>query len=95
MKKIFYIACTIFLGILLGAIAHALVEIWYIKKFFSQGLVPYTTIFMGSRCYLPFYAQAILLLGGAVGGYFLGQNWWRIVYVEHRHLRYNKKYEKK
>jgi len=27
---------------------------------------------------------------GIVGGYFLGQIWWRIVYVEKRHWRFKK-----
>lgn len=29
----------------------------------------------------------ILILTGAVSGYFLGFRWWRIVYIEHRHWR--------
>jgi len=91
MKKIFYVFCAIFLGILLATIVHVLAEIWYIKKFFSKGLIPQSTIFLGLLCYLPFYAQFIFLSGGAIGGYFLGQNWWRIVYVEHRHWEHNKK----
>jgi hypothetical protein len=91
MKKLFYILCTIFLGILLATIAHALVEIWYIQKFLSEGLIPKTVVFLGSRCYLPFYVQIAFLLSGVIGGYLLGQNWWRIIYVEHRHWKCNKK----
>lgn len=82
--------CAIFLGVLLATITHALVEMWYIRKFLAQGLIPQTFSFSGFRCFLPFYVQAIFLLSGVVGGYLLGRNWWRIVYVEHRHWRYNK-----
>lgn len=29
----------------------------------------------------------ILILSGAVSGYFISFRWWRIVYIEHRHWR--------
>ena len=89
MKRNFYIICTTFLGILLGIIVNGFVELpvialltFDIEKFglgmtWEQwGVVHAIWTF-------------ITFIGGAIGGYFLGILWWRIVYVEHRHWRYH------
>jgi hypothetical protein len=87
MKKKIYIFFTILLGILLSIIVHGLAESWYINFSLERGIYLEPVGFLGRVCYLPFYMSALLLLAGLVGGYFLGKNWWRIVYVEKRHWR--------
>jgi hypothetical protein len=34
---------------------------------------------------IPTWVQYGLLIVGTVGGYALGQHWWRVVYVQRRH----------
>ncbi|MFA7208967.1 MAG: hypothetical protein WC120_01655 [Parcubacteria group bacterium] len=73
IKKTIYIILTMFLGVLLAVIAFGLLDIRYLNSGAVDGL--------------PGYASAAFFLAGLIGGYFLGQTWWRIVYVEHRHWR--------
>ena len=40
---------------------------------------------------MPRWFQYILLIVGTVGGYHLGQYWWRVVYVQHRHWYFRMK----
>jgi predicted permease len=87
MKKTAYIILTIFLGFLLAEMAHWSLEAWYINFIIANGGMPHEHIFLASHCFLPVYVQFALIALGLVGGYFLGQTWWRIVYVEHRHWR--------
>lgn len=77
-KKIIYFTATTVLGVLLSFIAHAFIEISYLRQIQSQGRVP---VFYGS-CALPPALQIGLVLVGAVGGFFLGRYWWRLVYIE-------------
>jgi len=74
-----------FLGLLLAEIVHWLIEIWMVNKLMDAGLAPQAYFFLGTVCYLPPYLQFGLVALGLIGGYFLGQTWWRLVYVEHRH----------
>jgi hypothetical protein len=87
IKKTIYILLTMFLGFLLAEIAHGLFETWLIGRLLSAGLSPQPYVFLGTHCYLPPYLQLGLLASGLVGGYFLGQTWWRIIYIEHRRWR--------
>jgi len=87
MKKTIYIILTMFLGLLLAEIAHWALEAWFINSVIASGGIPQENIFLGIHCYLPIIVQLSLLIFGLIGGYFLGQTWWRIVYVEHRHWR--------
>ena len=89
-KKTIYILLTMFLGLLVAEIVHWLIEIWWVNHLLSAGLAPKLYISFGTRCFLPPFLQFGLLLLGLIGGYFLGQTWWRIVYVEHRHWRRRK-----
>ena len=89
-KKTIYIILTMLLGLLLAEIGHALIEIAYIKEALRTGVAIQTGSLFGSYCYLPAYFEFILYLAGIIGGYFLGQTWWRIVYVEKRHWRFRK-----
>ncbi len=83
IKKTIYIIATMFLGLLLSFLAHAGIEIWYINRLLARGSAPQASSLV-HNCFLPASLQIILLLVGLVGGYFLGQTWWRIIYVEHR-----------
>lgn len=87
MKKIIYLICSVFLGILLGTIVHGVAEIEYLKYPYLQNIVPEAHPFWGTNCFLPAFWQYLFLAGGAIGGYFVGKRWWQIVYVEHRHWR--------
>lgn len=91
-KKAIYVLLTMFLGVLLSGIVHGLIEIWLIKGTLSSvGVVlPKEYVSFGGHCFLPPFLQLTLLLLGLVGGYFLGQTWWRIVYIEHRHWKKGK-----
>ena len=40
---------------------------------------------------IPLWVQYVVLVAGTVGGYFLGQHWWRVVYVERRHWYFRMK----
>jgi len=86
IKKTIYIISTMFLGLLLSFLAHAAIEIWYINRLLGLGVAPRASS-LTHNCYLPSSLQIILLLAGLVGGYFMGQTWWRIIYVEHRLAR--------
>jgi polyferredoxin len=88
-KRNIYILLSIFLGILLGIIAEALVERAYINSMLSQGIIPVST--WGGCYYLPPIFSALFLAGGAALGYVLGVRWWQLVYVEHRHWKMGKK----
>ena len=83
MKKIFYISLTIILGILLSVIAHSFIEVQYLRWAVNKGM----TVNFIRGCTLPVYFNYGLTVFGAVGGYFLGGWWWRIVYIEKRRLR--------
>lgn len=92
MKKTIYVILTVFLGLLLSFIAHALLEILLIKIAFLQGRTVIGSTFWGvGWCALPAWAGISFPFLGIVGGYFLGQSWWRIVYVEKRHWRFRNK----
>ena len=40
---------------------------------------------------LPKWVQYVVLVAGTVGGYFLGQHWWGVVYVQRRHWYFRMK----
>jgi len=83
IKKTIYIIATMFLGLLLSFLAHAGIEIWHINRLLGRGITPKASS-LTHNCFLPASLQIVLLLAGLVGGYFLGQTWWRIIYIEHR-----------
>ena len=86
MKKTIYILVSILLGLLLSFILHGLFELAVIKAAFSQGKAIEGTYFLGvGWCALPVWVQYTFPLLGIVGGYFLGQHWWRVVYIEKSH----------
>jgi len=90
IKKTIYIMLVMLLWLLLAEIAHWLIEIHFVNVLLSDGLVPRRYVFLGTHCFLPPYLQFSLLIVGLIVGYFTGQAWWRIVYVERRHWRMKK-----
>ena len=84
VKKVIYVCLAVFLGWLLSIIAHSWIEICYIVSRLHRGIIPVAYHFGGWYCYLHPGLQIAIALAGIVGGYFLGQTWWRIVYVENR-----------
>lgn len=87
MKKQIYIFLTMVLGVLLTTILHAGLEIWYISLLnenwnkYSFGLA-WPQIWQIHAIY-----TAILLILGAILGYYFGKRWWQIIYVEKRHSK--------
>src|SRR5680860_357967 len=77
-KKIIYLTASIILGLLLSLLAHSFIEIRYLNWMQAQGRI---VSFYGS-CALSPKIQIALWLLGALGGYFLGRWWWRMVYVK-------------
>jgi len=90
-KKTIYILLAMLLGLLLAGLAHASIELWFVNMMLARGFELQTHDFLGMRLYMPPLQQFGLLPVGVIGGYFLGQTWWQIVYIEHRHWRMHKK----
>lgn len=76
-RNVYLIAATI-LGILLGSIVCSLVEIKYLDWAISRGDI---AIFDDGYAALQF-VQGIILIFGAIGGFFVGRFWWRKLYIE-------------
>ncbi|MCX6796452.1 MAG: hypothetical protein NTW06_03050 [Candidatus Falkowbacteria bacterium] len=92
MKKKIYILLTIVLTLELSIMLHGLIEIWYINYALAKGIILDNTLFLGKfYCVLPWWLQYGLLIMAVIGGYYLGQCWWRIVYIEKRHWRFKNK----
>jgi hypothetical protein len=90
LKKIFYIFCCGVLGLLLQMLAHAAIEVWYLQSLEAKGINPTWINYLGlsGKCALPLWSQWALLIGGVAFGIWLGFVWWKIVYIEHRHWRF-------
>jgi hypothetical protein len=92
IKKIFYIILTIFLGLLLSFIVHALAEVIYLNYAFKNELEIQASYFLGvGWCALPILVQYTFPVLGIAGGYFLGIYWWDLVYIKRKHWRFRKK----
>jgi len=92
MKKSIYLFLTIILVFLLMLILHSFLELWFINGYFAMnGKYPETAVYLQLSSYLPPAIPLFLLAVTVFGGYFLGQTWWRIVYVEKRHWRFRLK----
>ena len=90
MKKQIYIFLTMVLGVLLTTILHGFIEIFYIGLL-AENFDTYSFGLSWDAIYIAHYIfTAVLAVLGIVGGYYLGQKWWRIVYVEKRHWRFKK-----
>ncbi len=86
MKKAFYILMTMLLVTLLtylGVFMLARTSATVVPLDCALLYIP----ILNSLCLMPSWVAYVVPLVGVVGGYFLGQLWWRIVYIEHRHWR--------
>ncbi|OGF73205.1 hypothetical protein A2W54_01755 [Candidatus Giovannonibacteria bacterium RIFCSPHIGHO2_02_43_13] len=82
MKRLFYIASFIFLGILLQFLAHALIEVWYIGLLLSD-FQRYGFGFTWSTWVLIHNVlTAVFFAAGAWIGYKEGVYWWQKIYEE-------------
>ena len=85
MKKVFYISMCALLGVLVGFIAHALLEIPIIYLMvsdfdkYSFGLT-WDQLMMVHWIY-----TATLLFIGLIAGLKLGFKWWQYIYVERKY----------
>ena len=77
-KHVVYLISSTILGLLLSFMVHAAIEINYLS-WAAQNKVSVT--FYGN-CALPPALQIIIWILGAIGGYYLGEFWWRKIYVE-------------
>lgn len=78
-KKIIYIFLTSVSGLIFSFLIHSVVEIIYINRLLSEGVLPEPSAFT-HRCYLPSFLQVFLFLAGIFGGFFLGVFSWRKFY---------------
>lgn len=85
MKKQIYIFCTIILGVILGTILHAVLEMGYIALYAKDPVKYGLGLTWREILWVHYVYTAALLILGIIGGYFLGQRWWRIVYIEKKH----------
>ena len=81
MKKTIYISAFTTLGILLGVLVHALIEMFYIKLLLAN----FTTFSFGLdvnslQQFGAFFAVIIIAVCG-FWGYSAGKYWWRQIYV--------------
>ena len=87
LKKTIYLMASTILGIMLSYLVHAAIEIVYLQQAGSITWYSYGGV---GACALPPVVQYGLLIVGIVGGYLLGRYWWKIVYIEKRHWRFQK-----
>jgi len=91
-NKTLYVLLTMVLGLMLSFLAHAIIEIKFIISMVRSGLVPVNySAFGHGNCFLPSALQVGLLALGLIGGFFLGQYWWKMVYVQKKHWWQKKK----
>jgi uncharacterized membrane protein YoaK (UPF0700 family) len=72
-KRIVYLTASTILGILLGVIAASLIEMKYLSLASNPFNDGYTRLQI---------LQGIILILGAICGFFVGKFWWRKIYVE-------------
>ncbi len=86
IKKVVYVILVILLGKMLAFIAFELLSLKLVRSLEERGFaVIYNHILGPIYSPLPAGIYWVFIIIGAVGGFFLGLSWWRIVYVEHRH----------
>lgn len=78
IKKTVYLTASIILGLLLSLNLHILIEVNYLNWLLGHGQ-PATFYY---NCALSPILRISLLLLGSIGGYFLGNFWWRKIYIE-------------
>jgi hypothetical protein len=85
MKKTCYLLMSMILGVMISFLVHLPFVLAFLRQMTlrCEGSTPVLGIF----CLFPTWALCSVLITGIIGGYFLGQTWWRIVYIEKRHWR--------
>jgi len=67
---------------------YELLSINFIRMLARRGLpIEYDHIFGPVYSPLPAYLFWFLIICGAIGGFFLGLYWWKMIYIEHRHWK--------
>lgn len=84
-KKYFYILIATLGGALLGFLAHALLELWYIPKLVTN----YDTFGFALNWTTWFKIHELLVISlttaGGLAGVYKGRRWWQYIYVEKRY----------
>ncbi len=78
LKRVIYLSGATILGVILSFIAHAFIEIGYLRWAESHSLA----VSFYNGCALLPTLQIALLVFGAIGGFLIGQKWWHIVYID-------------
>ncbi len=77
MKKIIYIGLFTLLGVMVGILLHALIDLIALK-IDAISLVLFVSTYHSAL-------TAILVLVGGLTGFVLGKKFWQILYVEKRY----------
>ena len=85
MKKIFYITMCALLGIMIGFIVHALLEIPVIYLMVSDFEKYSLGLTWSQLMTIHWVYMVVLLLIGLVVGLKLGFKWWQYIYVERKY----------
>lgn len=85
-KKTAYILLTMLLCVLLSALLH-LPLLLRVMDPFAPGCPEGTLTPADVPCVVPGWMRVTVPLLGVIAGYWVGQSWWRIVYVEKRHWK--------
>lgn len=87
-KRTVYILLVMFLGALLGDIFYDALEIFYLNSSIVSGDSPYIAYARSLFSWRP-WLEIFFDLMGALGGYYAGKAWWKIIYIEdRRHKKY-------
>ena len=74
-KHAVYLVSATILGVILSYVVHAIIETWYLNSIETGKVTWYW------RCSLHPIIQIGLPILGAIGGFFLGRFWWKIIYI--------------
>lgn len=77
-KKTVYLSASVVLGVMLSFLAHAIIEMIYLRLASSQDW----PVSFHYGCALPLVLSYGLFIIGIIGGYFLGRYWWRWIYID-------------
>ena len=81
MKKFVYIILWVILGLVLSFVAHAIIEILYLRWANNNNVVIHWVL--NGDCALPLWLIIILPILGIIVGLWCGFVAWRKIYVEH------------
>lgn len=84
-KKTIYLIASMILFLLIGYVISAGLELRYMNGLLKSG-ADLSLLENTKSGWLTL--TIILSLLGLISGYFVGQKWWQIIYVEKRHWKY-------